>query len=115
MNLFSTKKSLFLKIMNGILLLWLIAAIVFCYSSLVMWLIPEPTYSYEEYKVIHCPFKDTGLTDEEHEQYCEEQYNWYKADKKHNKYYNKRSLLIAFGNVVIVGTTQYLLNRKKED
>ena len=46
MNLFS-RKNIFLKIMNGILLLWFVGALAICANNFITMLMPEPFLTYE--------------------------------------------------------------------
>ncbi|MGI6325076.1 MAG: hypothetical protein ACOXZS_03965 [Bacilli bacterium] len=114
MNLFSSKKNIFLKIMNGILLLWFVGALAICANNFITMLMPEPFLTYEEFKAERCGFFKEH-TEEDSEEPCQSQYNNYKTTRKRDNYYNRRGLLVALSNVIIVGSTIYTLNRKKEE
>lgn len=111
MTLFTEEKNIFLRALNVILILWLIGALVFCYSNVVNIVVPEPVQTYEEYEKTNCRYISEELDEEEH---CESQYESYKQMITRNRYYDKRNLLIAFGNVIIVGSGLAFLNRKKQ-
>lgn len=115
MSLFSKEKEIIFKITNAILLIWLIAAIVFVASSIIELTLKEPTreYTYEEYKLSNCLYKDDKLTEEENDALCLSRYNDYNFSSKNNNYYKWRSLYISIANVVIVGGFLYFINKKK--
>lgn len=114
-TLFADSKSLFLKIINVILLIWLLTAVFFWYSTSIALIMPEPIQTYEEYKGLSCQYFDEEVTEQKREQTCRNRYESYKGDHRRSYYYSKRGLVIAVGNVIIVGTTLVLLNKKKED
>ena len=114
MNLFSEKKNIFLKIVNVILLIWLLTALFFCYTNIINLIMPEPIQTYAEYRSGSCIYFD-DLTDEEKDKRCEELYESYKISSERSSYYNKKNLIIALGNVIIIGSALVLLNKKKED
>jgi hypothetical protein len=119
MDLFNNKKNIYQKIVNIILLIWFIGALVVCYSTIVELLFPsEPVITYNEYKATRCityAEKSASDTSQIYNPDCKTQYDVYKTDLKRNNYYKRNALLMAFGNVVIVGTALWLLNKKKED
>jgi Na+-translocating ferredoxin:NAD+ oxidoreductase RnfG subunit len=112
MNLFSKERDLIQRIANLVLILWLVAAIFVFYSSLVNIVIQKPMLTFEEYQIQNCskyvPNDESDDTD-----FCEKQYAQYKISNKDDNYYDKKSIVNALGNVVIVGTFLYFLNRRK--
>jgi hypothetical protein len=114
MNLFSNEKSLFLKITNIILLIWLIVALTVSYSSIINVLFPEPALTYEEYEISYCRYFEEGKTETEKEELCKSQYEQEKVYKNRGLYDSKKGIFISSGNVVIVALALFLLNRKKE-
>ena len=67
MTLFSKEKEIIFKIVNAVLLIWLIGAIVFVASSVIELTVKDPVreYTYEEYKATNCIYKDSTYTEEE--------------------------------------------------
>lgn len=114
MNLFSKDKELILKLTNAALLVWFIGALVFTFNSTLDLFMKEPVrkQNYKEYKTT-C-YKDKTTTLEEQEKYCEQQYKDLEFDRNNRDFYRKRTLYVALANVVIVGSTLYILNKEKE-
>lgn len=117
MVLFSKDKEIIFKIVNAVLLIWLIAAIVFVASNVIELTVKEPVreYTYEEYETSNCYVKDEKATEEENKAACLTQYNNYKFETKNADYYKLRSLYISIANVVIVGGVLFFINKKKKD
>lgn len=115
MNLFSKDKEIIFKIVNAVLLIWLIGAIVFVASSVIELAVKEPVreYTYEEYKETNCYKKSDTATEEENNSACIAQYDDYNFNMKNSDYYKLRSLYISIANVVIVSGFMYFINRKK--
>lgn len=111
MNLFSKEKDLIHRIANLVLILWLVGAIFVCYSSFINMIIKKPVLSLEDYQVEYCskarPAEEIDSID-----YCDKQYEQYKITSKDNDYFEKKNLINALGNVFIVGTFLYFLNKK---
>ena len=114
MNLFSESKAIFLKIANIILLVWLLIALVMCYTNIVTLVMPEPLQTYAEYQNDACSYFEKTITDAEKDKQCAEQYGSYKIERTRSIYYNKRSLVIDIGNIIIIGATMIFINRKKK-
>jgi hypothetical protein len=119
MNLFNDKKNIYQKIVNIILLIWVIGALVAFYAATIDLIFPsEPVMTYKEYKATRCIVYNEQSSEPKTEIYpvdCQSQYDGYKTDLKRNNYYKRNNMLISLGNVIIVGTTLWLLNKKKED
>lgn len=115
LSLFSKEKEIIFKITNAILLIWLIASIVFVASSIIELSVKEPVreYTFEEYKVSNCIYKDDNVSDEENETICLTQYNDYKFNSENKDYYKWRTLYVSLANVIIVGGFLIFINRKK--
>jgi hypothetical protein len=111
MNFFSKERDLVHRIANLILILWLVISIFICYSSLIDIFVKKPLLNYEEYKVQSCG-KYVPTEDRDDIDYCEQQYEQYKINDKNENYNDKKSLINAIGNVIIVSTFLFLLNRK---
>jgi len=114
MNLFSEKNNIFLKIMNGIFLIWLITSLIVLLANIINIVMPEPLKSYNEYKTTNCYYSDKNSNEEESEEWCQRQYEGYK-DRRYEVYNNKKNSMIALGNILIIGATMVFLNKKKED
>ncbi|MDD3048565.1 MAG: hypothetical protein PHQ89_01055 [Bacilli bacterium] len=106
-KLFNKEKDLIHRIANLILILWVIVAIFVTYSSVVNLAVKQKVLSYKEYQTTGC----YNLSTDD----CKLEYQRYEINNKDNDYYNKISLINGLGNVVIVLSALYLLNRKKED
>ncbi len=105
--LFGKDKDLILKICNGILLLWLIAALVFTASSIIEKVVPERSYTYSEYKIIYCRDKITVEED------CKNNYDMDRISNKNQGRYKDISLYSALSNVIIVSIIIFIINKKK--
>ncbi len=112
MNLFNKEKELILKITNGILLVWLLAAIVFTGSYIIDRTYPKLEYKYEEYKISYCRKYDEE-TEEKYESNCELDYKAYKLNNKENNYHQKKHLYTSVLNILVVGSGLFIINRKK--
>ncbi|MDD2208302.1 MAG: hypothetical protein PHG03_05635 [Bacilli bacterium] len=109
-NLFSKDKELILKITNGILIIWLLGALIFTGNSIVNLTVRKPDYSYKEYQTGYCSSK----YEDEDEDDCMNMYDNYLLSEKDNIYYEKRSLYTSIINIVVVGSAILFLNRPKE-
>lgn len=116
MFLFNKEKEIILRITNAILLIWLVAAIVFTASSVIELTLKEPVrkYTYEEYKLNNCIYKDENMTDEENDNICLNQYNDYEWNNKNSNYYKFKTLYISLANVAIVTGVIFFLNKVKK-
>lgn len=114
MNLFGKDKELVLKLTNAALLIWLIGALVFTFSSALELYMKEPVRkrSYDEYKTTCYMNKEDNQ--EEQEKACKAQFKDFEFEENNRSFYKRRSFYIAIANVVIVGSTLYLLNKEKE-
>lgn len=108
MNLFSKEKEFVLKLINGILLIWVIIATVIVFSNLVNLMIKDPKLTYEEYKIVNC-VKEEDVNQAELN--CREQYNAVDINNRNQNYYYYRSIIICLANILIVGGVVYILNK----
>ncbi|MDD3186907.1 MAG: hypothetical protein PHD02_00315 [Bacilli bacterium] len=118
MNLFSKEKEIIFKITNAILLIWLVAAIVIFFSTVINLVVKEPgrSYTYEEYKELYCEtdyYKE--MTAVELENNCELQYNDSEYNSEYDDYYKMIGMYTSLANIVIVGGVMFLLNKKKKE
>ncbi|NLL44945.1 MAG: hypothetical protein GX247_04710 [Mollicutes bacterium] len=112
MHLFSKEKDLIHRVANLILILWLVIAIFIMYNSFINTIIKEPILTYDEYKIENCG-QYIPKNEYDDEDFCPSQYEQYKFSRKNNEYYNKKNLINSLGNVIIVGTFIFLLNKKR--
>lgn len=112
MNLFSKDKELIFKIVNGIFLIWFIAAVILTANSIIDYVIREPIPTYQEFiKNEGGMYPEKGTTESEMK-------DIYNQNYANQNIYALRFLLTSMANVVIVGGAIYILNRtpkKKED
>lgn len=113
MNLFSKEKEFVLKLINGILLIWLIIAMVVILSNIVNTFVKDPDLTYEEYKVVNCLDNNDDATVLETD--CQNSYQASGVNDRLQNYYYYRSSIICLSNILIVGGVLYLLNREKEE
>lgn len=102
--MFNKEKDLILKIVNLILILWLIGGFIFLYVSVVDTLMTEPTLNYEEYKLTNCHF-------EENDSICRDYYNSYNVTNRMMEKGSSKNIFISLGNIVLVSTALYILNK----
>lgn len=112
MNLFTKEKELILKITNGILLVWMLAAVIFTGSYIIDMAYPNLEFTYDEYKISYCRKYD-GEKDEEFETDCELNYESYKLNNKENNHYQMKYLYTSALNILVVGSGLFIINRKK--
>lgn len=123
-KLFSKEKDIFLKVINSILVIWLMVAIVITLGVGIKLINKEEVLTYEEYAKEVCvldklPYECTGEeckkeTDEERKENCE---YYYMLDKKEKEDMNKANIdniLISISNIVIVSLFLHLLNKKSK-
>lgn len=114
MNLFHKDKEIIFKIVNAVLLIWLVSALVFVCSNAINLMIKEPIYTYDEYLITDCKYikSDETLTETQMNEQCHEDYLLYKRNFN-NDYYKWISLYTAFANVIIVGGVLFFINKKR--
>lgn len=113
MNLFNKEKELILKITNGILLVWILAAFIFMGSYIIDVIYPDIELSFDEYKVSYCRKYDDE--DElEFETECEYNYESYKLNNKETEHYQIKYIYTSALNIIVVGTGLFIINRKKQ-
>ena len=105
MKLFSKNNDLVKRIMNLILVVWIIIAIVVAYGSVVDLVFDYNDYTYEEYKIKYCANAE--------ENNCKQQYDSEKFSRKRSHHNQTKVLINSIGNVIIVGMFIFLLNREK--
>ena len=121
-KLFSKEKDIFLKVINSILVIWLMVAIVITLGVGIKLINKEEVLTYDEYAKEVCvldklPYECTGAagkkeTDEERNENCE---YYYMIDKNKINKMNKANvdnILISISNIIIVSLFLHLLNKK---
>ena len=114
MKLFAPEKNLIHKILNGILVIWFVAAIVICFSFIVNYFLNDVNYTKDEFEIVYCG-KGEVLEEEIYsETECNAQYAAYVL-REDDDLYLKRSLIFSVGQIIIVGSALVVLNLKKEE
>ena len=108
MNLFSKDKELILRILNAVLIIWIVGGLAFFSSSIVNHFIKEPKINYEEYKAKNCYYFDEKMD-------CESQYNYYLASMGDVDYYNKRSMITSGIIIVLVMGVIAIININRKE
>ncbi len=109
MDLFGKDKELVLKLINAVLIIWFIAAIIISFNLLLNITVRERPMDFAEYRQTFCD----GRKFEAMEPNCDSMYRTHRRDRDNNRQYEIKSFAVGLFNVVIVGATIYVLNRKK--
>jgi len=114
-KLFSKEKDIFLKIVNSVLILWLIAAIVITLGVGIKIVNKDKVLSYNDYKVQMCDLDK--IPEEEIDiktinENCRESYTQDKIYHEQMSKANNENFLIGLSNIVIVSLFLNLLNKK---
>ena len=109
MNLFSKEKEIILKIINAILVVWILIASVVIVNNLVYIVVKDPEITYEEYKLVNCSGakKSEILLEDD----CQAEYKSENINNRLQNYYYYRSIIICLAQILIVGGTLYLFNK----
>lgn len=105
MKLFSKENDLIKRILNLILIVWLITTIVIAYTSLVDVFFENKNLSYEDFKIRYCTNRQ--------EIECKNDYEIKKINNKQSANSNKKTLVNSVGNFFIVGTFLIIVNYQK--
>lgn len=121
-KLFSKEKDIFLKVINSILVIWLMVAIVITLGVGIKLINKEEVLTYDEYAKEVCvldklPYECTDEeckkeTDEERKENCEYYYILDKKEKEDMNKANIDNILISIANIVIVSLFLHLLNKR---
>ena len=116
-KLFAKENDIFLKIINSILVLWLIVAIVITFGVGINIINRDKILTYEEYSKEVCMLDkipqeeiDTKTTNEN----CRESYTSDKNYKQEMNKANNNNFLVGISNIVIVSIFIHLLNKKSK-
>ena len=112
--MFRREKETILKITNMILLIWLVGSIAVLYAAVTAYFFEEPKMTREEFNCYGYYYEAKPTTDNTQEQ-CDQNYAQYLSEQDNRNYDLTKGIYLALGNVVIVSTAIYFLNRKKED
>ncbi len=113
-KLFSKEKDIFLKIVNSILVIWLIVAIVITFAVGINIINKKHVLSYNEYKTVECDLDKIPVEDMDSEtsKNCYQSYIYEKKDIEDMNKANVNNILISISNVIIVSIFIHLLNKK---
>lgn len=125
MNLFNKEKDFIHRVVNLILLIWVIITLVICYNGIINVFIKKPLQTYSVYKEQYCNIEECKLGDgtcivpkpgeeTKEEQICKTKYAVHKEERnKDNLRYTKQiiSSLLSF---ITVSTALYLINKEKK-
>ena len=114
-KLFSKEKDIFLKIVNCILILWLIAAIVITFGVGIKIVNKDKILSYEQYSKEVCmidKIPEEEIDIKTVKENCNTNYNYDKTEIKRMNKANTENFLIGLSNIVIVALFMSLLNKK---
>lgn len=121
MKLFNKEKELFVKILNGIFVVWGVAAVTIMFALIINYFLPEPKMTEEQfmnsdncYYYMYDGIEETSdtVTSSEDELYCSNQYESYVYNYNNTRRQNLVNALIAFSNAVVVSGVIFILNRK---
>lgn len=121
MNLFSKEKDLIHRIANLILILWVVIALFVGYSSFINLVVKRDMLNYKEYEDQYCvdgvsnEKTSSGSLDKAYSGNCKSAYERYQITFDDTDFYARKTLINSIGNVVIVGITIFLLNKKKRN
>lgn len=104
--MFDKEKDWILKLVNLILILWLIGSLIFFYTSVVDVLIKEKPMSYNLYKQKHCEYLDDDVE-------CQRMFDSMEENDKYSYNLKKRDIFISIGNVALVSATIKILNKRR--
>lgn len=115
MRLFSSEKDIFLKIVNSILVLWLIIAVVITFGVGIKIVNKDTIPTYEEYSKEVCTLDKIPSEEVDQKLTNDNCYASYIEEKKEIESMNKSNIdniLISISNVVIVSLFIHILNKK---
>ncbi|MEG2311618.1 MAG: hypothetical protein RSB72_02850 [Bacilli bacterium] len=108
MNLFGKEKEFVLKLINGIMLIWVIIATVVIFSNIVNLLVKDPALTYDDYRVVNCTTEKTDSISYEGE--CHDRYQANIVNMRTQNYYYYRSIIIGLSNILSVGGVIVIIN-----
>ena len=117
-KLFSKEKDIFLRIINCILILWLIIAIVITLGVGIKIVNKDTILTYEEYSKEVCmldKIPEEEIDKASTKENCRLSYTSDKNYKEEMNKANNNNFLIGISNIVIVSIFIHLLNKNKRD
>ncbi len=115
MKLFSSEKDIFLKIVNSILIIWLIISIVITFGIGIKIINKDEVVSYSDYSKMVCDLDKIPVEEVDQDLIKDNCYASYISEKKKTENMNKTNvdnILILISNIVIVSLFISLLNKK---
>lgn len=116
-KLFSKEKDIFLKVINSILVLWLIAAIVITFGVGIKIINKDVVLTYEEYSKEVCmldKIPEEEIDAKTTERNCRNNYKYEKKNIEKMNKANTNNFLIGLSNIIIVSLFMNLLNKKSK-
>ena len=108
MNLFSRDKDIIFKIVNGVFLIWFIAAVILTANSIIEYVVREPVPTYQEFRDTEYKNfpeeKGNGMTEAEVRKMYEQSYQGRDS-------WALRFMFTSMANVVIVGGAILVINK----
>ena len=112
MNLFSKDKEIIFKIVNGILLIWFIAAVILTANSIIEYVVREPIPTYQEFRETefknYPEEKGNKMTEAEVRKMYEQSYQGRDS-------YSLRFMFTSLANVFIVGGAILVINKTPKE
>ena len=105
--MFTKNTDLIKRIMNLILVVWIIIAIVISYNSVINIFFDNYQYTYEEYKTKYC----NSIADAD----CKRQHEANDLNVEREKRNQTKLLINSTGNIFIIGAFMYFLNRDNKE
>jgi len=118
MNLFNKEKDLILRIMNLILIVWLIVALILTFAATYNLIDYESKMSYQTFKDGGCTEWYSFRNEEERElteTECRANYVRYERNYEQTRRSRRLFLTISITQVILVGGTLFIINRKKKE
>lgn len=116
-KLFSKEKDIFLKIVNSILVIWLIVAIVITFGVGITIVNKEDVLTYNKYSDEICALDKIPKEEIDQElvkNNCYSNYVEYKTEKEKMNNTNINNFLISLSNIVIVSLFMHILNKRNK-
>lgn len=114
-KLFSKEKDIVLKVINSILIIWLIVAIVITFGVGIKIINKDTVLSYSDYSKEICDLDKIPSEEIDQDTIKDNCYVSYIEEKKETENMNStnvNNILISLSNVVIVGLFLSILNKK---
>ena len=113
MRLFSGDKALIFKIVNAIIFIWLIAACVIFFNSVVDLFFVEAPLTEKQYEVTYCQNYKNLEDNPDMEYNCADDFVSYEIREERSSSQDNKFAIFSGGQVLIVGFVLYFLNKEK--